>query len=100
MTHHQEVVAAIVALAILSYALRAGGFVLAGWVSPDGTCARLLQRAPGNLFVAFAVVGAATGGLPVFIGIMLGLGAAVFIKHEVAVLGFGAAGVALMSWLF
>ena len=94
------VLLAIAALALLSYALRASGFVLASYVHPESFSGRLLQRAPGNLFIAFVVAGIATGGVPVLVGAGAGLVAAIVFRHEIAVLSAGAAGVALTSLLF
>ena len=70
-----RVLAAIVAVGLASYAMRAGGFLAAGAIPPRGLLERLLRLAPGNLFVAFAAAGILEGGWPSLV-IPAGRGAA------------------------
>src|SRR5258705_13002575 len=63
-----RVLAAIVAVGLASYAMRAGGFLAAGVIPPRGLLERLLRLAPGNLFVAFAAAGILEGRWPSLVG--------------------------------
>lgn len=58
----------VVALALLTYLMRVGGYLLANVVGISPTTDRLLRLAPGNLFVAVATVAAAKGGVPIVAG--------------------------------
>src|SRR5258708_11703444 len=63
-----RVLAAIVAVGLASYAMRAGGFLAAGAIPRRGMLERLLRLARGNLFVAFAAAGILEGGWPSLVG--------------------------------
>jgi len=63
-----RILAAITALGIASYAMRAGGFIAAGAFRGDGLVSRFLRLAPGNLFIAFVAAGCLDGGWPSLIG--------------------------------
>jgi len=53
MSPESQVIAVIVALGALSYALRASGFLAGSFLPRAGLLPRLLRLAPGNLVVAF-----------------------------------------------
>lgn len=91
--------AGIFCVAVIGYAMRSGGFLLAGFMPAGGRIQQFLKLAPGNLFVAFCAAGCLQGGLPSVIGLAVALVAMVFIKRDgVALLaGFLAAG--LVAWL-
>ena len=83
---------ALVAIAILglvSFALRAGGFLAVGAVPDDHLMARFLRLAPGNLFVAFVVAGCVEGGWPTVLGSAAALATMIATKKEWAALGAG-----------
>lgn len=63
-----HVLAAIAALGLVSYALRAGGFLAAGLIREGGVAARFFRLAPGNLFVAFVAAACFEGSWPGIIG--------------------------------
>ena len=50
-----RVLAAILALGLASYAMRADGFVAVGSLPEVGRASQVLRLAPGNLFVAFVL---------------------------------------------
>ncbi len=104
MTNDERMLLGIVLLAVLAFALRASGFLLARWVTPASLAGRLLQKAPGNLFVAFIVMGIASGGVPVAVGVVAALLAAITIREDTVVLATGVAAVTLAAlageWLF
>lgn len=86
---------AIGVLGLVSYAMRAGGFLAAAWIREESVFARFLRLAPGNLFVAFVVAGCFSGGLPSVVGCAAALLAMIFTGRAWAALsaGFGAAAV-------
>lgn len=65
--------ATIGALGLVSYALRSGGFLAAGFVREDGSVARFLRLAPGNLFIAFVAAACIEGGWPSVVGCIAAL---------------------------
>ncbi|HEY4163281.1 MAG TPA: AzlD domain-containing protein [Dongiaceae bacterium] len=90
-----KILAAIFAVGLTSYAMRAGGFVIAGAVSDKGSLSRLLRLAPGNLFVAFAAAGCLEGGLTSLVGSISAFAAMVITKREWAALAAGFAAAAI-----
>ncbi|MBR0933295.1 AzlD domain-containing protein [Bradyrhizobium jicamae] len=94
--HDLEVLAAILILGVTCYAMRAGGYVLAGSLRDDGVVARFLRLAPGNLFVAFIVGGCLSGGLAGLVGTLVAIAAMAINNREWAALGAGF-GAALMA---
>jgi hypothetical protein len=89
------VLATIACIGMTSYALRVGGFAVAGIMPATGPVQRFLRLAPGNLFVAFLAAGCFTGGAPSVAGSLLALLTMVVLHREWAALmaGFFAAGV-------
>jgi len=86
-----HILATIGAVGCVSYAMRAGGFLAAGWLPQQGTLPRMLRLAPGNLFVAFAAAGIFAGRWPALFGSLAAIGTMVLTKREWAALaaGFG-----------
>jgi len=62
-----RILAAIAALGVVSYALRAGGF-LAASLMREGVVTKFFRLAPGNLFVAFVAAACFEGSWPGVIG--------------------------------
>jgi uncharacterized membrane protein len=92
-----RVLAAIAALGLASYAMRAGGFLAVGAFPEDGIVARCLRLAPGNLFVAFVAAGCLGGGWPSLAGCLAALATMTVTKREWAALGAGFAVAAAAS---
>ena len=63
-----HVLAAIAALGLVSYTLRASGFLAAGLMREGGVVVRFFRLAPGNLFVAFVAAACFEGSWPGTIG--------------------------------
>jgi uncharacterized membrane protein len=63
-----HVLAAIAGLGCATYAMRAGGYLAAGFLPAGGLGTRLLRLAPGNLFAAFVASGIYEGGGPCLTG--------------------------------
>lgn len=91
-----HILAAIFAVGLASYGMRAGGFVAARAIPQDGLLTRLLRLAPGNLFIAFAATGILSGGWPNLFGCIAAIATMALTKREWAALaaGFGAAAIA------
>jgi uncharacterized membrane protein len=86
-------------LAVVTFTLRAAGFVAADYLPKNGTWRRLIDVAPGNLFVAFGTVGVLTGGVPVAAGVACAVAAAWrWRESELPPLTAGAAAVAAAEW--
>jgi uncharacterized membrane protein len=94
-----RILAVIVVLGAVSYALRAGGFLAASALPQGGLLPRLLRMAPGNLFIAFVAAGIWQGGLPSLVGCCGAVAAMAATKREWAALGAGFAGAAFASAL-
>jgi len=90
--------AGILCAAAIGYAMRSGGFLMAGFMPAGGRIQQFLRLAPGNLFVAFCAAGCLQGGWPTIAGLAVALVAMILIKRDwVALLaGFLAAG--LVAW--
>jgi uncharacterized membrane protein len=91
-----RIFATIGALGLVSYALRSGGFVAAGFMREGGSLARFLRLAPGNLFIAFVAAACFEGGWPTVIGCTAALASMASTRKEWIALsaGFIAAAVA------
>jgi uncharacterized membrane protein len=91
----RNILLAITALGLTSYALRAAGFLAAGAISPNGTLARFLRKAPGNLIVAFVAAACLESRWPGLLGCTSALAVMILTRKEWAALasGFIAAGV-------
>jgi len=90
------ILAAIGCIGLISYAMRAGGFLAAGAMPAAETMQRFLRLAPGNLFVAFVAAGCLEGGTPNIAGSLVALATMVITRRQGAALiaGFIAAAVA------
>jgi uncharacterized membrane protein len=97
MPTERETLLIICALGCVSYSLRAGGYLAASLFPADGTWARVLKLAPGNLFVAFIAVGLWHGDWPVLAGSLSTLVTMKLTHREWAALGVGFAVVALAT---
>lgn len=83
-------------LAVVTFTLRAAGFVVADQLPGHGIWRRLIDVAPGNLFVAFGTVGALTGGISVAVGVACAVAAALrWRESELLPLASGVAAVAM-----
>jgi uncharacterized membrane protein len=80
---------AIGLLGLVSYAMRAGGFLAAGAIREGSMAARFLRLAPGNLFVAFVTAACLEGGRPNVLGCVCALVTMAVTGKEWAALGAG-----------
>jgi uncharacterized membrane protein len=80
---------AIGLLGLVSYAMRAGGFLAAGAIREGSIAARFLRLAPGNLFVAFVAAACLEGGRPSVFGCICALVTMAVTGREWAALGAG-----------
>jgi len=92
-----RIVAVVFAVGAASYAMRAGGFLVASALPQSGLFPRLLRLAPGNLLVSFAVAGLLQGGWPGLVGCLGAVGTMAVTKREWAALGAGFGATALIS---
>jgi uncharacterized membrane protein len=89
----------IVVLGAATYALRAGGFLLGGFLPQSGLLPRLLRLAPGNLLVAFTAAGIWEGGAPSLCGCVVSITVMAVTRREWAALAAGfAAAAASALW--
>ena len=91
-----QIYAAIFAVGAASYAMRSGGFLVATILPKRGLLPRILNLAPGNLFIAYAATGVVHGGWPTLAGCVGAIVTMTITKREWAALagGFGAAALA------
>ena len=89
--------AIICALGFVSYAMRGGGYLAAGFFPQQGLLPRLLRLAPGNLFVAFCAAGIMQGGWSALSGSAAAVLAMAITKREWASLAAGFIAMALAS---
>jgi uncharacterized membrane protein len=92
-----RILAALLAVGAVTYAMRGGGFLIAGALPRQGLLPRLLRLAPGNLFVAFTAAGILEGGWPSLAGCLGAVTAMAATRREWAALGAGFAAAALAS---
>ena len=95
MPTERDTLLIICVLGCVSYSLRAGGYIAASLFPANGTWARILKLAPGNLFVAFTAVGLWHSGWPALAGSLCTLVTMKLTQREWAALGVGFAVVAL-----
>lgn len=97
-----RIMAAIGCIAATSYAMRAGGFLVAGTMPAAGPMQRFLRLAPGNLFIAFIAAGCLSGGTPNIAGSLAALATMAVTRQAWAALisGFAAAALAasILGW--
>lgn len=94
-----QTLATIGILGFVSYALRSGGFLAAGLIQENGTIAKFLRLAPGNLFIAFVAAACVKGGLVTIAGCASAFAVMALCRKEWAALGAGFAVVALLAAL-
>jgi len=92
-----SVLAVLVTLGIASYAMRAGGYLVASALPRRGLLPLLLRLAPGNLFVAFTAAGVLEGGWPCLLGCIGAVTTMALTSREWAALGAGFAITALAA---
>jgi hypothetical protein len=80
---------AIGLLGLVSYAMRAGGFLAASAIREGSIADRFLRLAPGNLFVAFVAAACLEGGRPSVLGCVCALVTMAVTGKEWAALGAG-----------
>jgi|YNPMSStandDraft_1061717.scaffolds.fasta_scaffold54528_2 uncharacterized membrane protein len=68
MTIRPEVLLAILAMAAVSYACRAGGYALLRGIRTPAFVDRMLAHLPGALFAAYVAPALVAGGLAAWIG--------------------------------
>jgi uncharacterized membrane protein len=89
MMPEAQVLGVILAVGAASFAMRAGGFLLASVLPHLTLMQRVLRLAPGNLFIAFAAAGVWEGGWASLIGGLAAVTAMALTKREWAALGAG-----------
>lgn len=89
MMFDRHILLAIAVLGLTSYTLRAGGFLAAGTLSPNGSVARFLRLAPGNLIVAFVATACLENRLPGLLGCVSALAVMMITRKEWAALALG-----------
>jgi len=94
-----RIYATIGVLGLVSYALRAGGFLAAGFMQEHGAIARFFRLAPGNLFIAFVTAACLEGGWPTLVGCAFAFCAMAVTRKEWAALAAGFAAAATASAL-
>jgi hypothetical protein len=92
-----SILAALLAVGLASYAMRAGGYLLASALPRRGLLPLLLRLAPGNLFVAFTAAGVLEGGWPCLLGCAGAVTAMAMTNREWAALAVGFAVTALAA---
>jgi hypothetical protein len=88
---------AILALGAVSFAMRAGGYLMAGVLPATGLLPRLLRLAPGNLCVAFGAAGVVDGGWPHLAGCVAAVAGMAATEREWVSLGAGFGAAALVA---
>jgi branched-subunit amino acid transport protein len=99
MMSEWQAVAVIAALGAVTYALRAGGFLLGGLLPQAGLLPRLLRLAPGNLLAAYTAAGIWEGGVPSLCGSLVSMAVMAVTRREWAALGAGFAAAAASAAL-
>jgi len=93
------VLATIVAMALATYATRAGGFWLMRWVPMTRRTEAWLRHIPGAVLIALIAPRLVDGGVPDWAGAAAALAAMLLVRHDLAALGAGIATVALLRQL-
>lgn len=92
--------AAILAMAAATYAMRAGGFWLMAHVPLTGRVRRMLEATPGTVVVATVVPIVVRDGAPAMLAIAAACGAMMVRRNDfLAVLAGMTAAAALRAWL-
>jgi|SRR6185312_10216067 len=85
----------IVAMAIVTYAMRAGGFLLMAYVPMTGRVRAFLQALPGAVVVALVVPVAVSGGVPATGAVLVSLAMMAWWRIDLIAVVFGVAAAAL-----
>ena len=91
------VLAAIAAMAVATYANRAGGYLLFRTFSPPPVVRAMLGYIPGTLFVSYIAPALASGGLPQWAGAAT-TAAAMLLTRNVSVAILGGTAAAWAVW--
>ena len=83
--------AAITAMALATYACRAGGYFVFRRISPGPRLRGALDALPGALFVAYVVPALVDGGPPQWTGAAVTLAVMVAFRSLIAAIGLGTA---------
>ena|ERR1700761_8284011 len=95
-----ETLIAILVMAAVTYAMRAGGFWLMGHVPLTMRVRRMLEALPGTVVVATVLPIAAREGVPALLAIAAALGAMMLRRNDfLAVLAGMAVAAAARCWL-
>lgn len=97
MTMDPWTLAVIAAMATVTYACRAGGYVVFRRISPGPTLRALFGYLPGALFVSYVVPALAEGRSPHWAGAVVTLGVMAATRSLVASIALGT-GVAWVVW--
>ena len=84
-------VAAIVAMALATYACRSGGYFVVRRLTPGPRLRAMLDARPGALFVAYVVPALALGRPPQWAGAVVTLAVMAATRSLIAAIGFGTA---------
>lgn len=94
-----EVLAAILAMALVTYATRAGGYWLMGAVSPSPRVVTALRAAPGALLVAMIAPKALAGGPAEIVSVAITALAMALSRNELVAIAAGVAAIAALRRL-
>jgi uncharacterized membrane protein len=86
----------ILAMAVVTYAMRAGGFLLMGYVPMTGRVRAFLQALPGAVVVALVVPVAARGGLAATAAVLAALAMMAWWRNDLIAVLSGVAAAALV----
>jgi uncharacterized membrane protein len=86
----------IAAMAVVTYAMRAGGFLLMGYVPMTGRVRAFLQALPGAVVVALVVPVAVSGGLSATAAVLVALAMMAWWRNDLAAVISGVAAAALV----
>lgn len=89
---------AILGMAVVTYALRAGGLLLADRLPQRGRWAYALERLPGAVLLSVAVPGAVAAGPAGWVGAAVTLAVMVVLRNVFLAIALGTAAVALIRW--
>lgn len=97
MTFDPWTVLAIAGMAVATYGVRAGGYLLFRAIRPPTVVREMLGYIPGALFVSYVVPALAAGGVQQWVGAAVTLGLMVATK-QIAVAILGGTAAAWMVW--
>jgi uncharacterized membrane protein len=85
----------IAAMAIVTYAMRAGGYLLMAYVPMTGRVRAFLQALPGAVVVALIVPVVARGGVPAAAAVLVALAVMAWRRNDLIAVVCGVAAAAL-----